>query len=163
MLRLFLLFTLVPSLELFLLLQIGVAVGPTLTFAIVVLTGVVGSWLARREGWNLLGELSADLQKGIPPATRLAEGVLVLIGGVLLVTPGVLTDFLGFSLMIPFTRKLIAPRLITYLSTRFEIKATMGPVTPIHPSGESGRQPEESDTIEQTDSRPFSSPFDDLP
>ena len=70
MLKLFLLFTLVPTLELFLLLQIGSAIGPIYTLLVVVVTGIIGSWLARMEGWSVLGQLRDDLQKGIPPASR---------------------------------------------------------------------------------------------
>jgi UPF0716 protein FxsA len=163
MLKLFLLFTLIPMLELFLLLQIGAAVGPMYTFLIVVITGIIGSWLARMEGWSVLRQIRDDLKEGIPPASRLAEGVLVLIGGVLLVTPGVLTDLLGFSLMIPVTRRFMAPRLITYLGNRFQIHGTVGPGRPIR----SGPSPMDSGDpkprAQPPTERPFSSPFDDLP
>ena len=161
LLRLFLLFTLVPTLELYLLFQVAALLGPTATVLIVVLTGMVGSWLARREGWNVLGQMRDDLQKGIPPATRIAEGVLVIIGGVLLVTPGIMTDFLGFSLMIPLSRRLIAPRLIAYLTTRFDIKASVGPVTPIQP-GWTGTPPQPKaspQTNELEGEHPFASPL----
>jgi UPF0716 protein FxsA len=163
MLKLFLLFTLVPTIELFLLLQLGALVGPIYTFLLVVITGLIGSWLARMEGWSLLGQLREDLQRGIPPATRLAEGVLVLVGGVLLVTPGVLTDFLGFALMFPLSRRFLAPRLIRYLGNRFQIHATVGPGRPINPDQQQNRPGQAGDHLSPSSDHPFSSPFDDLP
>ena len=154
---------LVPTLELFLLLQLGALIGPIYTFVIVVITGIIGSWLARMEGWSVLGQLRDDLQQGIPPASRIAEGVLVLIGGVLLVTPGVLTDLFGFSLMIPITRRFMAPRLIRYLGNRFQIHATVGPGRPINPNAGPAKTSEEDPKFQHPDDHPFSSPFDDLP
>ena len=111
MLRLFLLFTIVPAVELYLLMQIGSLIGPAQTVLLIVVTGIVGSYMAKREGLAVLKQLQEDAKKGIPPADRLIEGLLVLIGGVLLITPGVLTDFLGFSLIAPITRRAMAPAL----------------------------------------------------
>ena len=111
MLRLFLLFTIVPAVELFLLMQIGQLIGAAETVLLIVLTGIAGSYMAKREGVSVLQQLQKDAQKGIPPADRLIEGLLVLIGGVLLITPGVLTDVLGFSLIAPWTRRALAPAL----------------------------------------------------
>ena len=111
MLRLFLLFTIVPAVELFLLMQIGQLIGAAETVLLIVLTGIAGSYMAKREGLSVLRQLQQDAQKGMPPADRMIEGLLVLIGGVLLITPGVLTDVLGFSLIAPWTRRALAPAL----------------------------------------------------
>jgi UPF0716 protein FxsA len=107
--KLALLFTVVPTLELALLITIGAWLGVLPTTLIVILTGFTGAWLAKREGLGVLRKLRADLERGLPPAGRIVEGVLVLAGGLLLVTPGVMTDVVGFSLIIPVTRRLIAP------------------------------------------------------
>lgn len=107
--KLALLFTLVPTIELALLITIGTQIGVLWTTLIVVATGFLGAWLAKREGLGVLNKIKADLQGGLPPAGRIVEGVLVLCGAVLLITPGVLTDITGFALIIPFTRRLIAP------------------------------------------------------
>jgi UPF0716 protein FxsA len=115
MLKLLALFTIVPALELFLLLQIGSWLGPLPTLLLVLLTGAVGAWFAKREGLGLLQQLRSDLSMGIPPAERLVEGALVLVGGVLLVTPGVLTDLTGLALVLPWTRRLIAPIVLARL------------------------------------------------
>lgn len=116
MIRLFLLFTVVPALEVFLLLQVGSLMGALPTFLLIVVTGAVGAYLARHEGTAVLGQLRDDLQQGIPPASRVVEGALVVAGGLLLVTPGMLTDIVGFSLVLPATRTRIAPQLLAALS-----------------------------------------------
>jgi len=122
-LRLFLLFTLVPAIELFVLVRLGIVIGPWATVGLVVLAGVVGAWLAKREGFAVLRQLQADLQQGIPPATRLVEGALVVAGSVLLITPGVFSDLVGLLLLFPPSRRWIAPRLLKWLVTRFGTNA----------------------------------------
>lgn len=117
--KLFLLFTLVPALELYLLIQIGQVMGALSTVLLIAVTGAVGAALAKREGLSVLSRLQAELQTGLPPADRLVEGLLVLIGGVLLITPGVLTDLTGFLLILPVSRRWLAPRLRVWLSRRF--------------------------------------------
>lgn len=114
-LRLFLLFTLVPALELFFLVRLGLIVGPWSTIGLVLLTGFVGAWLAKREGFAVLRQLQADLHQGLPPATRLVEGALVLTGAVLLITPGLFTDIAGLLLLFPPTRRWMAPRALRWL------------------------------------------------
>lgn len=148
MLRLFLLFTIVPAVELYLLLQLGAVIGPTWTFALVVATGILGSWLAKREGLGLMRQLLDELNQGIPPGTRLMEGVLVLVGSVLLITPGVITDLAGLVLIAPPTRQWLAPRALAYLAQRFEIRGSVGPARHGRP---------------EPDRTPFANPFDDLP
>ena len=95
--RLLILMTVVPALELYLLIEIGTLLGAAETVLLIVLTGVVGAALAKREGIGVLRQLQADTLRGIPPADRMVEGVMVLIGGILLMTPGVLTDLTGFT------------------------------------------------------------------
>lgn len=106
--RLFLLFTLVPLLELFLLLQLGRVLGFGATLLLVVTTGILGAWFARTEGMRVVRQWQAALAQGRVPDEGILGGVLVLVGGVLLVTPGVLTDALGLALLIPPSRRLIA-------------------------------------------------------
>ncbi|MCO4743412.1 MAG: FxsA family protein [Proteobacteria bacterium] len=122
MLRLFLLFTLVPALELYLLFQIGSVVGPGTTVLIILATGMVGSWLAKREGLSVVAQLIQELETGMPPANRLMEGGLILAGGLLLITPGVLTDVAGFSLIFPVTRRAIAPVVLAWAKRRITVR-----------------------------------------
>ncbi|NOY42469.1 MAG: FxsA family protein [Planctomycetes bacterium] len=101
MLPLFLLFTLMPLLELWLLFQLSGKFGFLPTVAIVLLTGVVGASLARWQGWQAMSRIQNDMRQGILPTKALGDGVLILVAGVLLITPGVITDVVGLSLLIP--------------------------------------------------------------
>lgn len=103
--KLILLFIFVPVIELALLIQVGQYLGTLNTILLVIITGVVGGILAKLEGLRVMQNIQKDLMELKMPADRLVDGVLVLIGGILLLTPGILTDILGLSLLIPFTRK----------------------------------------------------------
>jgi UPF0716 protein FxsA len=103
--RLLALFVVVPLIELVLLIRIGQWIGLLPTIAMVVLTGFVGALLARREGLRTLWQIRSDLAAGRFPVGRLLDGVLILVAGALLLTPGVLTDVLGLSLLVPTVRQ----------------------------------------------------------
>jgi UPF0716 protein FxsA len=136
LLKLFLAFTVIPAVELFLLIWLGQYLGPLGTVAIVLVTGATGAWLAKREGLGLLKRLQSDLRRGIPPAERLVEGGLVVVGGVLLITPGVLTDLTGFLLVAGPTRRLLAPIALRWLASRFTVEGMgvdLGPMRPHDP------------------------------
>ena len=109
MAKLFLLFTIVPTIELWLLFNVGAVIGFWETILLVIVTGLIGASMAKREGISVLREIQEAPSKGIPIGDKIGEGLLVLVGGVLLITPGILTDAFGFSLIIPFTRRLILP------------------------------------------------------
>ena len=109
--KLALLFVIVPLLELALLIQIGQVVGFLPTMALVVLTGVTGAWLARLEGLKTLWKLRDDLARGQLPGQAIMDGMSILVGGALLLTPGILTDIVGFSLLLPLTRHAIQRRV----------------------------------------------------
>jgi UPF0716 protein FxsA len=108
---LFLAFVGVPLVELYLLLQVGELLGPGPTVGIVVLTGVVGGMLAKREGLRVYAEWKGAIERGQVPRVGVIEGLLVLVGGALLITPGVLTDITGFCLLLPPTRRRVALHL----------------------------------------------------
>ena len=103
-LRLLLLFTLVPLVELYVLLRLGSRLGVAPTILLVIVTGVVGAQLARREGVRTLRQIQERLQRGVMPTEALIDGALIVAAGLLLVTPGVLTDAVGFGLLFPLTR-----------------------------------------------------------
>lgn len=105
MLRLLLLFTLVPAVELALLIEIGRRIGTLPTLALIVATGVLGAALARHQGIGVLRRIQAELDEGRLPAGALIDGVIILIAAALLVTPGILTDAVGFLCLVPVTRK----------------------------------------------------------
>jgi UPF0716 protein FxsA len=109
--RLVLLLTVVPFVELMILLRLAEWLGWQGTIGLVVLTGVLGAWLARREGLKTLARIHADLEAGVPPTGAVVDGVLIFIAGVVLVTPGVLTDLCGFALLVPPLRAWARRRL----------------------------------------------------
>lgn len=116
--RLFVLFVLVPVIELALLIQIGRAVGLLPTVGLVLLTGALGAWLARVEGVRVFFSFQNELQTGRLPGQAVFDGLCVLVGGALLLTPGVLTDLVGFALLLPPTRRWIQGRMRRSLERR---------------------------------------------
>jgi len=109
--RLALLFVVVPVLELALLVQVGRAVGLVPTLLLVLATGIGGAALARREGLRTLTAIQGDLALGRLPGEALLDGAAILFGGALLLTPGILTDVVGLSLLLPVTRRWVAGRM----------------------------------------------------
>lgn len=105
--RLALLFVIVPIVELVLLIELGQLVGLLPTLALVVFTGVTGAWMARAEGVRVFFQFQRELASGRLPGQAMLDGISVLIGGAFLLTPGVLTDVVGFSLLLPVTRRWI--------------------------------------------------------
>ena len=110
-LRLVLLLTIVPLVELLILLRIADLFSWRATIVLVVVTGVVGAWLARREGLKALARIRSDLESGIAPTGAVVDGVLILAAGLVLVTPGILTDLCGFALLIPPIRRWVRRRM----------------------------------------------------
>ena len=99
-------FIIIPLIELAILIKVGSYIGLWPTIATVTLTGILGAALARRQGLIIVNEIKSDLNSGRVPAQQLIDGFLVLVGGIVLLTPGILTDICGFLLLIPQTRSL---------------------------------------------------------
>jgi UPF0716 protein FxsA len=104
---LFLLFVLLPIAELAILIRMGQAVGFWLTLAIVLGTGAVGAALAKSQGMRVLAEVQRELLAGRVPHRQVLDGMAILVGGTLLLTPGFLTDVAGLALLFPPTRRLL--------------------------------------------------------
>jgi len=104
-LKLFLAFTLIPVIELYLLIKIGTIIGSVNTILLVIFTGFFGAWLARIEGLNTMFKVRSNLEQGIMPKEELIDALIIFFAGVLLITPGILTDFAGLLLLWPVTRK----------------------------------------------------------
>ncbi len=109
--RLLLLFVVVPAAELALLIELGSRIGTLATLAIIAGTGVVGAFVARRQGLGVLRRLQAETDQGRLPADPLIDGAFLLVAGALLVTPGVLTDVVGFLCLVPGFRRLVRREL----------------------------------------------------
>lgn len=103
-LKLFLCFTLIPVIELYLLIKIGTVIGGLNTVLLVIITGFLGAWLARMEGMNTMMKLRMNMQQGLMPAEELIDAVIIFAAGVVLITPGLITDFFGLLLLWPVTR-----------------------------------------------------------
>lgn len=103
-----LLFIIIPAIEIYLLIEIGGFIGGFNTILVVVITGIVGAALAKAQGLAVLNKVQNDLNGGKLPADQIVHGLLVFGGGLLLLTPGFLTDILGFSMVAPGTRHIIA-------------------------------------------------------
>ncbi len=120
--KLLILFITVPFVELALLLYIADLTDWRFTLALVVITGVVGSVLARSQGWRTYRQIQSELGTGRLPAQSMLDAVMIFVAGALLLTPGVLTDIFGLSLLIPPCRAFYRKRLVHWFKTRFSIQ-----------------------------------------
>jgi len=121
---LFFLFTLVPLVELYLLIRLGAYIGAVDTIAIVIGTGVAGGLLAKSQGLAVLDRMRAELNQGRLPAESLFDGLLILIAGAMLITPGLLTDGLGLLLLIPWSRQVFK----SWLKRKIQEKISEGEI-----------------------------------
>ena len=107
LLKLFLAFTIIPIIEIFLLIEIGSMFGALTAVTLVILTGFLGAFLARIQGLQTLYRIQESLREGRMPSGELLDALLIVIAGLVLLTPGFLTDSAGFLLLIPTTRNSI--------------------------------------------------------
>jgi len=118
--RLFLLFTITPCIELILLIEIGKRIGASNTILIILGTGIAGAYLAKSQGVRILREISDDLSQGIIPTDSILQGLIVLGAGLLLITPGFMTDVLGLLLLTPVVRRFIVAYLRDYFRRKID-------------------------------------------
>ncbi|MFP4351190.1 MAG: FxsA family protein [Desulfococcaceae bacterium] len=104
LLRLFLAFTLIPALEIFLFIEIGKTIGTLNTFMLVILSGFLGAYLARIQGMQTMLKVRSDLDQGILPAEELVDALIIFAAGIVLLTPGFFTDAFGLLLLFPPSR-----------------------------------------------------------
>ena len=106
LLKLFLAFTIIPVLEIYLLIKLGSFLGALNTVIIVILTGIIGAYLAKLEGLHTMTKVREALNRGEMPAEGMLDALLILVAGIVLLTPGLLTDIAGLLILIPQTRLL---------------------------------------------------------
>ena len=102
--KLLLLFIGIPLIELAILVELGRLIGFWPTIGLVVLTGALGASLARYQGFMVYSRIQTELRWGRIPTSEMIDGLLILIGGIVLLTPGILTDIFGFALLVPWIR-----------------------------------------------------------
>ena len=130
---LFLILLLIPLIEIALFIEIGGVIGVWTTIAITFLTAAIGAIVVRAQGLLTLGELQARLDAGADPREPMAHGALLLVAGLLLVTPGFMTDAMGFALLVPAIRaaviRKIAARMTVHTLHTGERRPPSGPTT----------------------------------
>lgn len=124
---LFLAFVVMPILEIFVLIQVGQAIGPWWTILLLVLDSIIGAWLIKREGRRAWQALRERIETGRMPHKELADGVLVVLGGAFMLSPGFVTDALGILLIVPVTRPLFRGLLVSYAGRQVVRRTGFGP------------------------------------
>jgi len=120
LLRLALLFVLTPLVELAILVYLGTLIGALYTILIVVATGILGAFMARNQGLATLSRIRGSIERGIIPSNEIFDGALILAGGLLLLTPGIITDIIGFAMLVPQTRRIIGRWLRSLIRRRIQ-------------------------------------------
>ena len=141
MLRLLALFVIVPFVELVLLLKLANYTSISFTLGLIVLTGVVGTMLARHQGWRTMQSIRQQMESGKLPTGPLLDAAMIFFAGALLLTPGVLTDAFGLSLLIPFCRRFYRQRISGWIGRNFNVQSFN-----YDPSGT--RSPDDDDVVD---------------
>jgi UPF0716 protein FxsA len=136
-------FIVLPILEVMLLASIAKYTNSILTPVLfVIITGIVGAWLIRIQGTAAYRRIQEELRSGRMPNESLLDGAMILVGGILLITPGVLTDLIGIALLFPPTRSLVRRGLIAWFRSNFKVETVV--------FGPGGTPPTSGDVVEGT-------------
>ena len=110
----------IPALEIGILISVGRLMGVLPTVLLIIATGVAGAYLAKKQGLEVIRKVQDDLREGYMPGDSLLDGICILAGGIMLLTPGLLTDLAGLLLLLPFTRKAAKAKIYRYLKRKME-------------------------------------------
>ena len=119
LLKLFLAFTIIPIFEIYLLIKIGTVFGALTSIALVIFTGILGAYLARIQGLQTLFRIQESLREGRMPSGELLDALIIGLAGLVLLTPGFLTDTIGFILLVPSSRNAIKSWLRHQIEARY--------------------------------------------
>ena len=136
-------FVVVPVIEIYLIIQVGQAIGAWWTVLLLITAGFAGSYLVKHEGGRAWRALQQALAERRMPAKELADGALILVGGTLLLTPGFLSDLVGVFLILPFTRP-VARRVLTRVIGR---RLVVGTTAYVDGSGRTRRRPGTDESV----------------
>ena len=130
--KLLLVFILVPLADLILLLMISNFTSVWFTIALIIVSGTIGAWLARQQGTKVTDKIRNEFQQNMMPSSLLTDGAMILFAAGLLITPGMLTDAFGFSLLIPSCRAWYKTKTMSLLKEHFkvQVKKSFGNVNP---------------------------------
>ena len=158
------LFLIIPIIEIYALLKVGDIIGAFPTIILVVLTAVIGAGLLRQQGLSTLARLQQNMGQGKLPAQEMIEGVLLAVGGALLMTPGFVTDTMGFLCLLPFSRKFIAQNIMKRSADKLKagVSAQMGGFTYQSANDKAPHDPNvvEGEFTEVEENSPIISPVD---
>jgi len=118
--KLLILFVIVPVTELYILIEVGKKIGSLTTIGIIILTGIIGAYLVKGQGFMILKKIQNDLNEGIMPGDSLIQGAIILAGGILLLTPGFVTDIIGFIFLIPVSRNIVKKYLLKWIKGKIK-------------------------------------------
>jgi len=118
--KLLILFVIIPVTELYILIEMGKRIGSLTTISIIIFTGILGAYLVKNQGFMILKKIQNDLNDGIMPGDSLIQGAIILAGGILLLTPGFVTDILGFIFLIPVSRNIVKKYLLKWLKGKIK-------------------------------------------
>ncbi len=114
------LFVIVPVTELYILIEVGKKIGSLSIIGIIILTGIIGAYLVKSQGFMILRKIQNDLNEEIMPGDSLIQGAIILAGGILLLTPGFVTDIVGFIFLIPVSRNIVKKYLLKWLQGKIK-------------------------------------------
>ncbi|MCF6408749.1 FxsA family protein [Pseudalkalibacillus salsuginis] len=117
---LLLLLIIIPAMEIGILIWSGNTIGVPFTILLIIMTGIIGAWLAKKEGIQALRLVQIQLQNAQIPSDVLLDGICILVGGTLLLTPGFITDTVGFLLLIPYTRTFVKIWMRRFIKKKIE-------------------------------------------
>jgi len=118
--KLLILFVIIPVTELYILIEVGKRIGSVATISIIIFTGILGAYLVKNQGFMILKKIQNDLNDGIMPGDSLIQGAIILAGGILLLTPGFVTDIAGFIFLIPVSRNVVKKYLLKWLKGKIK-------------------------------------------